>query len=55
MTPVIKVSGAENLTPIEVGNSDELVVGDWVMTIGSPFGLDQSVSAGIVSSLSRNQ
>ncbi len=43
------------VTPIEVGNSDELVVGEWVMTIGSPFGLDQSVSAGIVSSLSRNQ
>ena len=43
------------VTPIEIGNSDELVVGDWVMTIGSPFGLDQSVSAGIVSSLSRNQ
>ncbi|MBP3892946.1 MAG: trypsin-like peptidase domain-containing protein [Atopobiaceae bacterium] len=43
------------VTPIEVGDSDALVVGDWVMTIGSPFGLDQSVSAGIVSSLSRNQ
>ncbi|MDI9590705.1 MAG: trypsin-like peptidase domain-containing protein [Acidobacteriota bacterium] len=43
------------VTPIEIGNSDDLVVGDWVMTIGSPFGLDQSVSAGIVSSLSRNQ
>ena len=45
----------DTVTPIEVGDSDALVVGDWVMTIGSPFGLDQSVSAGIVSSLSRNQ
>lgn len=45
----------DKVTPIEVGDSDALVVGDWVMTIGSPFGLDQSVSAGIVSSLSRNQ
>ena len=43
------------VTPIEIGDSDALVVGDWVMTIGSPFGLDQSVSAGIVSSLARNQ
>lgn len=43
------------VTPIEVGDSDSLVVGDWVMTIGSPFGLDQSVSSGIVSSLSRNE
>jgi len=45
----------DEVTPIEIGDSDQLVVGDWVMTIGSPFGLDQSVSAGIVSSLSRNQ
>lgn len=45
----------DEVTPIEIGDSDALVVGDWVMTIGSPFGLDQSVSAGIVSSLSRNQ
>lgn len=45
----------DEVTPIEVGDSDALVVGDWVMSIGSPFGLDQSVSAGIVSSLARNQ
>ena len=43
------------VTPMEIGDSDALVVGDWVMTIGSPFGLDQSVSAGIVSSLARNE
>ena len=45
----------KQVTPMEIGDSDSLVVGDWVMTIGSPFGLDQSVSAGIVSSLARNQ
>lgn len=45
---------ASDLTPIEVGDSDSLVVGDWVMTIGSPYGLDQSVSAGVVSSLYRS-
>ena len=44
----------DSVTPMEIGDSDALTVGDWVMTIGSPFGLDQSVSAGIVSSLSRN-
>jgi putative serine protease PepD len=43
-----------SVTPIEVGDSDDLVVGDWVMTIGSPFGLDQSVSTGIVSALYRS-
>ncbi len=42
------------VTPIEVGDSSALKVGEWVMTIGSPFGLDQSVSSGIVSSLYRS-
>lgn len=42
-----------SVTPIEVGNSDELTPGSWVMSVGSPFGLDHSVSAGIVSALSR--
>ena len=53
---VIKVDldGAA-VTPIEVADSSQLVVGDWVMSVGSPFGLDQSVSAGIVSALTRNQ
>lgn len=47
------LKGAQ-VTPIEVADSDKLVVGDWVMTLGSPFGLDQSVSAGIVSALYRS-
>ena len=52
---VVKVDpGDATLTPIEVGDSSSLVVGDWVMAIGSPYGLDQSVSTGIVSSLYRS-
>lgn len=52
---VIKIDpGSAALTPIEVGDSSALVTGDWVMTIGSPYGLDQSVSAGIVSALYRS-
>lgn len=43
----------DSVTPIEVGNSDSLAPGSWVMSVGSPFGLDHSVSAGIVSALSR--
>ena len=43
------------LTPIEVGDSSALSPGDWVMTVGSPFGLDSSVSSGIVSSLYRSE
>lgn len=52
---VIKIdAGDDELTPIEVGSSDKLSVGDWVMSIGSPFGNEQSVSTGIVSAKSRD-
>ena len=53
---VIKIDpGSNTLTPIEVGDSSALQVGDWVMSVGSPFGLEQSVSQGIVSALTRNE
>jgi putative serine protease PepD len=53
---VIKADlNGDSVTPIEVGDSSQLNVGSWVMTIGSPFGLDQSVSEGIVSALYRNE
>ena len=45
----------DSVTPIEVGDSSALQVGDWVMSVGSPFGLEQSVSQGIVSALTRNE
>lgn len=52
---VIKVDlEGDSVTPIEVGDSSDLQVGDWVMSVGSPFGLENSVSAGIVSALYRN-
>ena len=52
---VIKIDpGDTTLTPMEVGDSSTLAVGDWVMSLGSPFGLEQSVSTGIVSSLYRS-
>lgn len=51
---VIKINGAEGLTPIEVGSSSDLVVGEWVMTVGAPYGMEQSVGAGIVSAVSRS-
>ncbi|MBR3689540.1 MAG: trypsin-like peptidase domain-containing protein [Eggerthellaceae bacterium] len=52
---VIKAQNASGLTPIEVGDSDSLIIGEWVMSIGSPFGLEQSVATGIVSATSRSQ
>lgn len=50
---VIKVE-ANDLTPIEIGSSSDLRVGEWVMSLGSPFGLENSVSEGIVSALQRS-
>ena len=47
--------GSDIVTPMEIGDSSALNVGDWVMTVGSPFGLEQSCSQGIVSSLYRNE
>lgn len=52
---VIKAVGASGLTAIELGDSDNLIIGEWVMSIGSPFGLEQSVATGIVSATSRSQ
>jgi Do/DeqQ family serine protease len=45
---------SENLIAMEFGNSNTLAVGDFVLAIGSPFGLQQSVTSGIVSALGRN-
>ena len=52
---VLKVDTDEELTPIELGDSDSIKTGEWVMSIGSPFGLEQSVATGIVSATSRSQ
>ena len=44
---------ARAFTPLELGNSDRVRVGDAVVAIGNPFGLERSVTAGIVSALQR--
>jgi putative serine protease PepD len=49
---VVKVD-ADDLTPADLGSSADLAVGDTVLAIGSPLGLDGSVSSGIVSALNR--
>lgn len=45
---------AENITELELGDSDRLQVGDYVLAIGNPFGLGQTVTSGIVSALGRS-
>jgi Do/DeqQ family serine protease len=47
--------GRERFAAIDLGNSDELQVGDLVMAIGNPFGVGQTVTHGIVSALARTQ
>ena len=50
---VIRVDGAQNLVPIKLGDSDNLQVGETVIAIGSPLGLNGTVTTGIVSAKNR--
>lgn len=50
---LIKIKPAESLPVAETGDSEKLRVGEWVMAIGNPFGLEQTVTVGIVSAKGR--
>ena len=50
---VIKIDTAQTLPTVTLGDSNAAQVGDWVLAIGSPFGLDQTVTAGIISKKER--
>jgi serine protease Do len=51
---LIEIKGASGLVPVVLGESDQLKVGQWVVAIGNPFGLENTVTAGIVSALARH-
>ncbi len=51
---VVKIDPKGDLQPVKIGNSDGVQVGDWAVAIGSPFGLEDSVTLGIVSAKGRN-
>ncbi len=50
---VIKVEATHDLPTVRLGDSNASQVGDWVLAVGSPFGLDQTVTAGIISKKER--
>jgi len=51
---VVKIDVNRPLPVAKLGNSDGLEVGDWVLAVGSPFGLSETVTAGIISAKGRN-
>ncbi len=52
---VLRIKGGDNFPVLELGDSDALQVGDFVIAIGNPFGVGQTVTQGIVSALARTQ
>ncbi|MFZ0929427.1 MAG: DegQ family serine endoprotease [Syntrophobacteraceae bacterium] len=50
---IIKIDAGENLPAANIGDSDQIKVGDWVLAIGNPFGLGDTVTSGIVSAKGR--
>jgi serine protease Do len=50
---IIKIEANKELPTLKLGNSEGMSVGDWVLAIGSPFGLEQTVTAGIISATGR--
>ena len=51
---LLKINDPENLPVLKLGDSSKLEVGEWVIAIGNPFGLDQTVTVGVVSATGRS-
>jgi len=52
---VIRVSTKEDLPVVALGNSDALHVGEWAIAIGNPFGLDHTLTVGVISATGRSE
>ncbi len=50
---ILKIEPGNDLVPLQIGDSDKLRVGEWVIAIGNPYGLDHTVTAGVVSAKGR--
>jgi len=50
---IVRIEGAKDLKPAKLGNSDLVEVGDWVLALGHPFGLEGTLTSGIVSAKGR--
>ena len=50
---ILRIEGAGDLPVARLGDSDSLEIGDWVLAVGAPFGLQETVTAGIISAKSR--
>jgi serine protease Do len=51
---IVRINGAGDLVAAKFGNSDQMQVGDWVLALGEPFGLESTVTAGIISATHRD-
>jgi len=51
---LVRLEGSSQFSPAPLGNSEALAVGDWAIAVGTPYGLESTVTLGIVSSLHRN-
>jgi len=50
---ILKIEPEDDLIPLQIGDSDKLRVGEWVIAIGNPYGLDHTVTVGVVSAKGR--
>jgi serine protease Do len=50
---IVRIEGAKDLKPAKLGDSDKVEVGDWVLALGHPFGLEGTLTSGIVSAKGR--